>query len=67
MLVGPLLGRLQGTETEYRERQSVLTARISDLAGGLRVLNGLGGKDLVADAFRRDSQRLRAQGYRSGR
>ncbi|MFJ8632805.1 ABC transporter transmembrane domain-containing protein [Streptomyces sp. NPDC093568] len=66
VLVGPLLGRLQGTETEYRERQSVLTARIADLAGGLRVLNGLGGKDLVADAFHRDSQRLRAQGYRVG-
>lgn len=66
VLVGPLLGRLQGTETEYRERQGVLTARITDLAGGLRVLNGLGGKDLVADAFHRDSQRLRAQGYRVG-
>ncbi|MFD7388986.1 ABC transporter ATP-binding protein [Streptomyces sp. NPDC059852] len=66
VLVGPLLGRLQGTETEYRELQGVLTARITDLAGGLRVLNGLGGKDLVADAFRRDSQRLRAQGYRVG-
>ncbi|MGC9544217.1 ABC transporter transmembrane domain-containing protein [Streptomyces sp. UG1] len=66
VLVGPLLGRLQGTEAEYRERQSVLTARIADLAGGLRVLNGLGGKDLVADAFHRDSQRLRAQGYRVG-
>ncbi|MEY9994375.1 ABC-type multidrug transport system fused ATPase/permease subunit [Streptomyces sp. V4I8] len=66
VLVGPLLGRLQGTETEYRERQSVLTARIADLAGGLRVLNGLGGKDLVSDAFHRDSQRLRAQGYRVG-
>ncbi|WP_338895977.1 ABC transporter ATP-binding protein [Streptomyces sp. TG1A-60] len=66
VLVGPLLLRLQGTETEYRERQGVLTARIADLAGGLRVLNGLGGKGLVADAFRRDSQRLRAQGYRVG-
>jgi ABC-type multidrug transport system fused ATPase/permease subunit len=66
VLVGPLLGRLQGTETEYRELQGVLTARITDLAGGLRVLNGLGGKNLVADAFRRDSQRLRAQGYRVG-
>ncbi|GAA3816805.1 ABC transporter ATP-binding protein [Streptomyces phyllanthi] len=65
-LVGPLLGRLQGTETEYRERQGVLTARIADLAGGLRVLNGLGGKGLFADAFHRDSQRLRAQGYRVG-
>jgi ABC-type multidrug transport system fused ATPase/permease subunit len=66
LVVGPLMGRLQGTETEYRERQGVLTARIGDLAGGLRVLNGLGGKGLFADAFRRDSQKLRAQGYRVG-
>ncbi|MER6090359.1 ABC transporter ATP-binding protein [Streptomyces bluensis] len=66
VLVGPLMGRLQEAETEYRERQGVLTARIGDLAGGLRVLNGLGGKELFADAFRRDSQNLRAQGYRVG-
>ncbi|MFC9291093.1 ABC transporter ATP-binding protein, partial [Streptomyces sp. NPDC057052] len=66
VLVGPLMGRLQGAEGEYRERQGVLTARIGDLAGGLRVLNGLGGKGLFADAFHRDSQRLRAQGYRVG-
>ncbi|WP_406006663.1 ABC transporter ATP-binding protein/permease [Streptomyces sp. NBC_00637] len=66
VLVGPLMKRLQGTETEYRERQGVLTARIGDLAGGLRVLNGLGGKELFADSFGRDSQRLRAQGYRVG-
>ncbi|MEV0185765.1 ABC transporter ATP-binding protein [Streptomyces sp. NPDC050625] len=66
LVAGPLTVRLQGEETEYRERQGVLTARIGDLAGGLRVLNGLGGKGLFADAFRRDSQRLRAQGYRVG-
>ncbi|MFI8951796.1 ABC transporter transmembrane domain-containing protein [Streptomyces sp. NPDC053750] len=66
VLLGPLMGRLQGREAEYRERQTVLTARIGDLAGGLRVLNGLGGKSLVADAFRRDSARLRAQGYEVG-
>ncbi|MFC3575484.1 ABC transporter ATP-binding protein [Streptomyces yaanensis] len=66
LIVGPLMGRLQGTEAEYRERQGVLTARIGDLAGGLRVLNGLGGKGLFADAFRRDSDRLREQGYRVG-
>ncbi|AZP20531.1 ABC transporter ATP-binding protein [Streptomyces aquilus] len=65
-LVGPFLTRLQGAETEYRDRQGVLTARIADLAGGLRVLNGLGGKGLFADAFQRDSQRLREQGYRVG-
>ncbi|WP_406394724.1 ABC transporter ATP-binding protein/permease [Streptomyces sp. NBC_00882] len=66
LLVGPFLSRLQGAETEYRDRQGVLTSRIADLAGGLRVLNGLGGKGLVTDAFHRDSQRLRAQGYRVG-
>ncbi|MFK4545599.1 ABC-type multidrug transport system fused ATPase/permease subunit [Streptomyces tendae] len=66
LLLGPLMGRLQGREAEYRERQSVLTARIGDLAGGLRVLNGLGGKGLVAEAFQRDSGRLREQGYRVG-
>ncbi|MCS0604167.1 ABC transporter ATP-binding protein/permease [Streptomyces sp. LP11] len=66
LLTGPLTLRLQGAESEYRERQGVLTARIGDLAGGLRVLNGLGGKGLFADAYRRDSGRLRAQGYRVG-
>ncbi|WP_225822992.1 ABC transporter transmembrane domain-containing protein [Streptomyces naphthomycinicus] len=66
LLTGPLTRRLQGAESEYRERQGVLAARIGDLAGGLRVLNGLGGKGLFADAFRSDSQRLRAQGYRVG-
>lgn len=66
VMVGPLMSRLQGTESEYRERQGVLTARIGDLAGGLRVLNGFGGKELFADSFGRDSQRLRAQGYRVG-
>ncbi|GAQ54273.1 ABC transporter transmembrane domain-containing protein [Streptomyces acidiscabies] len=66
LLVGPLMARLQGAETEYRERQRLLTARIGDLAGGLRVLNGLGGKGLFADGFRRDSTRLREQGYRVG-
>ncbi|MFF3373077.1 ABC transporter ATP-binding protein [Streptomyces sp. NPDC002680] len=66
LLIGPLLGRLQGVEGSYRERQGILTARIGDLSGGLRVLNGLGGKGLFADAFRRDSRRLQEQGYRVG-
>jgi ABC-type multidrug transport system fused ATPase/permease subunit len=66
LLVGPLLGRLRGAEATYREQQGGLTARIGDLAGGLRVLNGLGGKGLYADYFRRDSRRLVAQGYRVG-
>ncbi|MGC0329422.1 ABC-type multidrug transport system fused ATPase/permease subunit [Streptomyces sp. SAI-170] len=66
LVMGPLMKRLQGREAEYRERQGALTARIADLAGGLRVLNGLGGKSLFTDAFRRDSRHLRDQGYRVG-
>ncbi|MGW1490602.1 ABC transporter transmembrane domain-containing protein [Streptomyces sp. NPDC002402] len=66
VLVGPLLGRLQGVESIYRERQGTLAGRIGDLVGGLRVLNGLGGKGLYADHYRRGSQKLRAEGYRVG-
>ncbi|MCP9206512.1 ABC transporter transmembrane domain-containing protein [Streptomyces sp. NEAU-Y11] len=66
VVVGPLLGRLQGAEGAYREQQGELTARIADLAGGLRVLGGLGGKELFADAFRLRSRELRDRGYRVG-
>lgn len=66
VLVGPLLGRLQGAESRYRERQSGLAARLTDLVGGLRVLNGLGGKEVFADRYRRDSRALRSEGYRVG-
>ncbi|MEW2619815.1 ABC transporter ATP-binding protein [Streptomyces sp. NPDC048106] len=66
VVTGPLTRGLQSAESEYRARQGVLTARIGDLAGGLRVLGGLGGKGLFADAFRADSRRLREQGYRVG-
>ncbi|MFJ6659273.1 ABC transporter transmembrane domain-containing protein [Streptomyces sp. NPDC091377] len=66
LVIGPLVRRLARREAEYRELQGLLTARIGDLAGGLRVLNGLGGKGLFADAFREDSARLRARGYRVG-
>ncbi|MGG7571384.1 ABC transporter transmembrane domain-containing protein [Streptomyces sirii] len=66
LLVGPLLGRLQGAESRYRERQSGLAARLTDLVGGLRVLGGLGGKEVFADRYRRDSRALRREGYRVG-
>ncbi|MGA4951630.1 ABC transporter ATP-binding protein [Streptomyces lydicamycinicus] len=66
LLVGPLLGRLQGAESRYRERQSGLAARLTDLVGGLRVLNGLGGKDVFADRHRREARALRDEGYRVG-
>jgi ABC-type multidrug transport system fused ATPase/permease subunit len=66
VLIGPLLGRLRGAEAVYREQQGGLTTRIGDLAGGLRVLNGLGGKELFASAFRRESRNVVTQGYRVG-
>ncbi|SEB53104.1 ABC-type multidrug transport system, ATPase and permease component [Streptomyces sp. 2224.1] len=66
VLVGPLLGRLQGAQTRYRERQSGLAARLTDLVGGLRVLNGLGGKAVFAGHYRHASRALRDEGYRVG-
>ncbi|GAB7030922.1 ABC transporter ATP-binding protein [Streptomyces sp. NPDC021749] len=64
--VGPLLGRLQGAETHYRERQSGLAAQLGDLVSGLRVLGGLGGKEVFAGRYRRASQELCREGYRVG-
>ncbi|MFG1706926.1 ABC transporter transmembrane domain-containing protein [Nonomuraea sp. M3C6] len=66
LLVGPLLGRLSTVETTYRVRQGALAARFGDIAGGLRVLNGIGGKQVYADRYRHGSQELRAEGYRVG-
>lgn len=66
LVVGPLLGRLQRTETEYRRQQGELTARAGDIVAGLRVLRGIGGEELFAGRYRRRSQALRAEGYRVG-
>lgn len=64
--VGPLLNRLRRTETTYREHQGALTARAGDIVAGLRVLCGIGGKDLFSSRYRRGSQDLRVEGYRVG-
>lgn len=64
--VGPLLNRLRRTETTYREHQGTLTARAGDIVAGLRVLCGIGGKELFAARYRRGSQDLRTEGYRVG-
>ncbi|MBU7597424.1 ABC transporter ATP-binding protein/permease [Streptomyces sp. P38-E01] len=63
---GPLLGRLQRAETEYREQQGALTGRAVDLAAGLRVLAGIGGRELFAERYRAASRRLLTEGYRVG-
>ncbi|MFJ8042391.1 ABC transporter transmembrane domain-containing protein [Kitasatospora sp. NPDC096147] len=66
-LIGPLLQRVQRAEAGYRERQGEVTARFEDLSGGLRVLNGLGGKEEFAARYRRDSARLMESGLQVGR
>lgn len=64
--VGPLLHRLQRVGTGYREQQGGVTNRLVDVLGGLRVLNGLGGKEAYADRYRQESAALREKGYRVG-
>ncbi|NHN57091.1 ABC transporter ATP-binding protein [Calidifontibacter sp. DB0510] len=67
LIVGPLLVRLQRAQGSYREVQADLTARLGDVVGGLGVLAALGGKEPVAQRFRRRSADLVAEGYRVGR
>lgn len=67
LILGPALGLLQRAGASYRSQQGVMTGRIVDIIGGLNVLNGLGGKEIYASRFRRESQELQRQGYRVGR
>lgn len=67
VVVGPLLKGTQRAGSRYRERQGVLNARLVDVVGGLRVLNGLGGSATHLERYVRESTRLRDQGYRVGR
>ncbi|WP_239079916.1 ABC transporter transmembrane domain-containing protein [Paractinoplanes brasiliensis] len=64
--VGPLLHRSQKAGLGYREQQGELNARLVDVLGGLRILNGLGGKQTHLSRYDRQSARLRDQGYRVG-
>ncbi|HEX2134152.1 MAG TPA: ABC transporter ATP-binding protein [Actinophytocola sp.] len=66
LALGPLLSRMRDTETSYREQQGALAARAGDIVAGLRVLCGIGGKDRFAARYHRDSDALRAKGYRVG-
>jgi ABC-type multidrug transport system fused ATPase/permease subunit len=65
--VGPVLGRMQRAATHYRARRGELNARLVDVLAGLRVLNGLGGKDSHQARYQRESAGLRDLGYRVGR
>lgn len=64
--VGPLLRRLERTGVDYRVHQGRLTTRLVDILSGLRVLNGLGGKEFMAERYQRQSRELVKRGYRVG-
>jgi ABC-type multidrug transport system fused ATPase/permease subunit len=66
LVVGPLLHRTQRAGLRYRDRQGELNARLVDVLGGLRILNGLGGKETYLDRYTKESAVLRDQGYRVG-
>ncbi|MDI5973997.1 ABC transporter ATP-binding protein [Streptomyces sp. SL13] len=66
VFVGPLLGRLRRVGTDYRVKQGALTGDLVDIVQGLGVLNGIGGKALFAERYRRASGELREEGYRVG-
>ncbi len=66
LFVGPLLQRGQRAGLDYREKQGEVNARLVDVLGGLRILNGLGGKQTHLERYDRESARLRDQGYRVG-
>ncbi|MEV1319538.1 ABC transporter ATP-binding protein [Micromonospora arborensis] len=66
LVVGPLLRRLERAESVYRQQQGALTARSGDIVAGLRVLAGVGGRDLFTRRYAARSQDLRAEGYRVG-
>lgn len=51
--IGPLLQRIGRTGTDYRVHQGQLTTRLVDVLSGLRVLNGLGGKQIAAERYGR--------------
>jgi ABC-type multidrug transport system fused ATPase/permease subunit len=66
VIVGPLLGGLQRAGGRYREQSGRLAEQLLDIVEGLRLLNGLGGKQEHAERYRVSSAALRAEGYRVG-
>jgi ABC-type bacteriocin/lantibiotic exporter with double-glycine peptidase domain len=66
VIVGPALSRLTRALLPYREQQAALTDQSLDIAGGLQVLNALGGKALFRERFVRQSAVVRDLGYRVG-
>jgi ABC-type multidrug transport system fused ATPase/permease subunit len=66
VVVGPQLKGLERAESVYRRQQGTLTARAGDIVAGLRVLAGVGGRDLFGRRYVGLSRGLRVEGYRVG-
>ncbi|MFE9609919.1 ABC transporter transmembrane domain-containing protein [Streptomyces sp. NPDC006012] len=64
LIAGPLLGRLQRRQQDYRQELADLTGQAADVTAGLRVLRGIGGERRFFERYRRQSRRLRDSAYR---
>ena len=67
LLLTPILGPLQRRSGEQRHLMGRLSNTASDIVGGLRVLRGIGGEQVFADRYRRESQQARYAGVRVAR
>lgn len=64
LLMAPILGPLQRRSSHQRHLMGRLANTASDIVGGLRVLRGIGGEQVFADRYRRESQQTRTAGVR---
>ncbi len=67
LMIGPLLAPLQRRTAHARHLSGQLANTASDIVGGLRVLRGIGGEQVFADKYRRQSQVLRGAGVKVAR
>jgi ABC-type multidrug transport system fused ATPase/permease subunit len=65
--VAPLLRPLHRAQQRQRDLVGELTTRSGDIVAGLRVLRGIGGEQVFADRYRRESQAVRWAGVRVAR
>ncbi|GAA1714679.1 ABC transporter ATP-binding protein [Isoptericola hypogeus] len=63
-VLGLLVKPLQSRQTTQREATGRLTSLGSDTVSGLRILRGIGGEDVFAGRYARQSQEVRHQGVR---
>ncbi|MFC4336110.1 ABC transporter transmembrane domain-containing protein [Salininema proteolyticum] len=63
LIAGPLLNRLHSRQDAYREATATLTTQASDIAGGLRILRGLGGERQFNGHYRSLSRKVLDAGF----